>query len=56
MSTIANAKLQHNYKCLNGNFLGCIRRRKSIRICQPFRKEVVIHSVGIIILRHYIVF
>ena len=25
MSTIANAKVEHNYNCYNGYFFGCLR-------------------------------
>ena len=28
MSTIANAKVEHNYNCYNGYFFGCLQIRK----------------------------
>ena len=31
MSTIANAKVEHNYNCYNGYFFGCLRLSVSIR-------------------------
>ena len=27
MSTIANAKVAHNYNCYNGHFIGCLQKK-----------------------------
>ena len=32
MSTIANAKVEHNYNCYNGYFFGCLRFKLLIHI------------------------
>ena len=28
MGTIANAKVTHYYNCYNGDFIGCLRKKK----------------------------